>query len=184
MPCWHTIAHTLQASCLSVQPSLQLAFFPITHWGTGQNAILKGASFALAVGHQERVFTEADGLGVHQAFFFLLLSLLWGGGILCGWLLGEDAGWREHCAHRGGHGGHADGFGGVVCGADHPGLEGQGIYGGNALQTSLHWDGSREQGRGLRGERGQKAKEQGTGENPKEKGKGNDKIEKIDMRQQ
>lgn len=64
----HTRAST---PCLAEQPGLQLAVAAVAHRGPGQDLLSGRTALPLAVGHQEGVLLEADGLRVHQAFLFV-----------------------------------------------------------------------------------------------------------------
>lgn len=58
-----------QAACLAEQPGLQLAWLPVAHRRPREDLLSTWTTFSFAIGHQERVFFEADGLRVHHAFF-------------------------------------------------------------------------------------------------------------------
>lgn len=64
-------AHSGQTPCLAEQPGLQLAVAAVAHGRPGQDLLPSRAALPLAVGHQEGVLLEADGLRVHQALLFI-----------------------------------------------------------------------------------------------------------------
>lgn len=57
--------------CLVEQPGLQLAVAAVAHRRPGQDLLSRRTALPFAVGDQEGVLLEADGLRVHQAFLFV-----------------------------------------------------------------------------------------------------------------